>query len=170
MSILFIFTLPPTVGANIAYNLRNPNNIQTVHAISQLYFNFFLPSVFPGWNELPEDVRNSDYTTALRRFIYLFSLKQCLFICLNTDLNLPLRYYYVGKRLGQILHSRLRNKCSSLKHLLFSKNIIQSLLCACGATEDSKQILLDCPLHINLRQQMIRVISNLCIRGDIKKF
>ena len=76
--------VPPTVGANIAYNPRNPNNIQTVHANSQLYFNAFLPSVIRGWNELPEDVRNSDNTTTPRR-------------CLNTDLNLPPRFYYVGK-------------------------------------------------------------------------
>ena len=51
-------------------------------------------------------------------------------------------------------------KCSSLKHHLFSKNIIQSFLCDC---EDSKHFLLDCPLYINLRQEIIGVISNLCI-------
>ena len=109
----------------------------------------FLPSVIRGGNELPEDVRNSDNTTALRR-------------CLNADLNLPPRHYNVGNRLGQILHSRLRNKCSSLKHHLFSKNIIQSHLCDCGAIGDSKHFFIDCPLYINLRQEMIGVISNLC--------
>ena len=51
-------------------------------------------------------------------------------------------------------------KCSFLKHHLFSKNIIQSFLCDC---EDSKHFLLDCPLYINLRQEIIWVISNLCI-------
>lgn len=68
--------VPPKTGANVAYNLRNQNNIQTAHAYSHLYFNSFLPSVIRSWNELPGIIRNSNNTTALKR-------------CLNTDLHLP---------------------------------------------------------------------------------
>ena len=41
-------------------------------------------------------------------------------------------YFYVGSRLDQILHARLRMKCSSLKEHLFLKNIEPSPLCVCG--------------------------------------
>ena len=37
--------VPPSVGANSAYNLRNANNIETVLVNSQLYYNSFLPLV-----------------------------------------------------------------------------------------------------------------------------
>ena len=41
----YLSTLEPaTVDANVSYNLRNPNNLQTVQCHSQLYYNSFLPS------------------------------------------------------------------------------------------------------------------------------
>jgi hypothetical protein len=39
-------------------------------------------------------------------------------------------YYYIGTRLGQILHARLRMQCSSLNHHLFRKNIVLYVSCA----------------------------------------
>ena len=50
--------LPPTVGENVPYTLRNPTNIRTIHSHSQLYFNSFLPSAVRTWNSLPEEIRN----------------------------------------------------------------------------------------------------------------
>ena len=47
--------LPSTVGANVSYNLRNPNNLHTVQCHSQLYYNSFLPSAIRTWNGLQED-------------------------------------------------------------------------------------------------------------------
>ena len=67
-----------------------------------------------------------------------------------------------SKRLAQILHSRLRTNCSSLNQHLYSKNIVQSSLCACGSTEDIGHFLLHCPLYRNYRQDMLRSVSRLC--------
>ena len=47
--------VPPSVGVNSAYNLWNANNIETILANSQLYYNSFLPSVIGSWNELPQE-------------------------------------------------------------------------------------------------------------------
>ncbi|MES9992730.1 MAG: reverse transcriptase family protein, partial [Candidatus Thiodiazotropha sp.] len=143
--------IPPTVGANVTYNLRNPNNIQTIHTNSQLYYNSFLPSVIRNWNLLPEDVRNSTSTAALKQALNS-----------NLNVNFPPRYFCVGKRTGQILHTRLRTQCSSLNYYLFSKNIIESPCCECGAIEDNKHFLLDCTNYTVIRAEMIRALSNLC--------
>lgn len=141
--------VPPTVTANVSYNLRNPNNIQTVHAHTQLYYNSFLPSTIRSWNGLADDVRNSNSTASLKHR-------------LNTNLNPPPQYYFIGKRLGQILHTRLRGNCSSLNQHLFSRNIVQSPLCACGNVENTEHFLLYCPLYNDVRQKMIRSVSHLC--------
>ena len=67
----------------------------------------------------------------------------------NLKSNHPQKppYYYIGKRLGQILHSRLRMHCSSLNQHLYSKNIVDSPLCQCGAIETTEHYLLYCPLY-----------------------
>ena len=44
--------VPPTIGNTSRYNLRNVNDLQTLHANTQYYFNSFLPSVIREWNEL----------------------------------------------------------------------------------------------------------------------
>ena len=46
--------VPPTVGSTSSYPLRNANDLQIIHANSQLYYNSFLPSALREWNELPE--------------------------------------------------------------------------------------------------------------------
>ena len=99
--------LPPTVGANVSYNLRNQNSLQTIHCHSHLYYNSFLPSALRTWNGLSEDTRNINSTASLKYH-------------LNANLNPSPRYYNEGKRLGQILHySRLRCNCSSLTNICF---------------------------------------------------
>ena len=51
--------IPPIVGNTSTYNLRNSNDMGTVHANSKLCYNSFLPSVIRKWKELPEDTRQS---------------------------------------------------------------------------------------------------------------
>ena len=52
---------------------------------------------------------------------------------LNSNLNAVPKSFIDGKRLGQIYHARLRMRCSSLNAHLFSKSIIDSPMCVCGA-------------------------------------
>ena len=56
---------------------------------------------------------------------------------------------------GQIHHARLRTKCSSLCEHLYSKNILDNPLCACGAIEDTNHFLLKCNPFRNQRQEML---------------
>ena len=141
--------VPPTVGNNTAYGLRNASDYKYIRSNTQLYYNSFLPSVVRDWNELPHTTRNAPSISAFKR-----SLNSTLF-------SVP-RFYLGGKRIGQIYHSRLRLDCNSLNHHLFSKNIIVSPLCICGRPETTKHYLFDCNGFNKLRQEMMQSISQLC--------
>ena len=123
-------TVPQSVGNTTNYQLLD---LLTVHTNSQLYYNSFLPSAVRDWNELPEyiHVRNLQSITTFKNE-------------LNSEIKKIPKFYFAGKRLGQIYHSRLRTKCGSLNQHLFSKNIVESPLCVCGALEDTNHFLFNC--------------------------
>ena len=141
--------VPPTVGNNTIYSLRNATNIQTIHARSQIHFNSFLPSVIRDWNSLPMDTRNAN---SLKSFKYK----------LNTDIRLPPVYFNNGIRHGQIYHSRLRTGCSSLNSHLYAKHLIDSPSCICGEVEDTNHYLLQCDRYADLRRDMLNTITTFC--------
>ena len=120
-----------------------------MHASSQLYYTSFLPSVTRSWNELSEDKRNSTSVAVFK------SKLQC-------NVRSSPSFFFDGKRTGQIHHARLRSNCSSLRQNLFSKNIVDSPLCECGAVEDTKHFLLECYRYRNLREELNNTISLIC--------
>ena len=75
---------------------------------------------------------------------------------------MPSKFYFIGKRLGQIYHARLRTNCSSLNQHLFSKNLIDNPLCICGSVEDTYHYLLTCNRFSNLRQELFNKVSTIC--------
>ncbi|CAC5365093.1 unnamed protein product [Mytilus coruscus] len=109
------------------------------------YQNSFLPTVISEWNSLPQDVRCNPLKFTLNNYI-------------NRDIKKVPSYYNTGCRKGQILHARLRLKCSGLDKHLFQKNIILSSLCICVQVESSKHYLLEC---YNYRLIWTQTISTL---------
>ena len=85
----------------------------------------FLPSVTRDLNELSEKIRNLPSLSSFKRH-------------LNSSLTASSKFFFDGKKLGQIYHTRLRMRCSSLNARLFSKNIIDSPLCVYGSFEDAQ--------------------------------
>ena len=81
---------------------------------------------------------------------------------LNSDIKKIPKFYFAGKRLGQIYHSRLRRKCSSLNQHLFSKNIVDSSLCVCGTLEDTNHFLFNFGRFHNLRQELFNKLIQIC--------
>ena len=59
--------ISPTVNTLSQYNLHNAQNIQTLDSRTTQYFNSFLPSSIREWNNLPLDVRNSDFVIIFKR-------------------------------------------------------------------------------------------------------
>ena len=78
---------------------------------------------------LPEEQRNSP---TIASFKYQ----------LNQPNSFTPKYYYFGEQQAQILHTRLRTKCSSLNHDIFLKNLTNSPLCRCGSIENAEHCLL----------------------------
>lgn len=130
--------LPPLVGDGNPYSLRNANDIQTMRARTNLFFNSFFPSTIRAWNNLPQDIKDAASVTSFK-------------YRLNRNMNRCPTYYNVGSRIGQILHARLRMECSSLHSHLYSKHIVPSPSCACGEFESSYHFLLRCPRYTDIR-------------------
>ena len=66
----------------------------------------------------------------------------------------------------QILHTRLRNNCSSLKHHLYLRNVVDSP--NCGAIETNTHYFFECPLYETIRNKLIRSISYYEITIDLQ--
>ena len=115
----------PTVDSFSRYNLRNANNIRMVEARTNLYYQSFLPSVVRDWNSLDDEDRPSASVSSFKNRLN------------RHRMTIP-KYYYVGDRKLQVLHTRLRTKCSSLNYDLFLKNVAESLLCNCGSIESAQ--------------------------------
>ena len=75
--------LPIPVNRVSSYYLRNSNDIRTIPARTNLYYNSLLPSAIQEWNNLPLDVRTSES---------LYSFKRRL----NDRNRVVPKYYYSG--------------------------------------------------------------------------
>jgi hypothetical protein len=155
--------VPASIGHNTSYNLRNANDLQTPFSRTVLYAKSFLPSVINDWNSLPEEARHIHSLNNFKKF-------------LNTNLPKPNTLFYNGERRAQILHTRLRTKCSALNHHLFQKNIVASPLCSCGAIETTQHFFFHCPLYTIIRETLLRSITPLgsltlttLLKGDATK-
>jgi hypothetical protein len=73
----------------------------------------------------------------------------------------PPLYFSTGIRIANILHARLRQKCSSLKYDLFRCNLIASCNCDCGNyIESVDNFFLKCNIYTEHRIQLFRGTSN----------
>ena len=68
-------------------------------------------------------------------------------------------YYYLGTRIEQILHIRLRTTCSSLNHHLFLKNIVDSPNCSCHQRVLDSYYLFHCHIFNDSRNWYIESID-----------
>ena len=75
---------------------------------------------------------------------------------------MPTKFYFTGKRLGQLYQARLRTNCSSLNLYLYSKKLTDSPLCACSSVEDTYHYLLVCNRYSNLRRDLLNTVSMIC--------
>ena len=112
-----------------------------------MYFDSFLPSTIREWNNLPADVKSAQTLTS---FKYKFER--------NTPKN-P-KYYFFGDRDNQILHTRLRTECSTLKFHLYRRNLIPEPYCTCGAVENTSHFLFKCPKFNAFRRELLLTVSN----------
>ena len=145
--------LPSLVHQNNSYSLRNANDIQTLHARTNLFFSSFLPATIRDWNSLPLNIRHNDSISTFKKY-------------LNSNKNPPPSYYNAGSRIGQIVHTRLRLECSSLNAHLYSKNIVDSPLCVCGDIENSTHFFFNCSRYTVIRRNILAELVHQCTLKD----
>ena len=143
--------VPAQVQAVSSYGLRNATDIRTINAHTSQYFNSFLPSVIRDWNSLPNDDKNVETTDSFKKRLS------------QSRVAVP-NYFYTGARKPQMLHTRLRTKCSSLNYDLFLKNITDSPLCGCGSgeIENAEHFFLRCRLYGEFRADLLETVSQYC--------
>ena len=156
--------IPPLHRDQHSYNTRNSQNLVGIQCRTTYHFNSFIPSTIRIWNNIPSNIKESES---------IHSFKQAL-CSLDIENNVPKYYYNTGSRRGQILHARLRMRCSSLKQHLYLSNIEASPLCTCGKIESCYHFLLECTHYGNLRIDMLNSIEaqvscNLLLYGDPSK-
>ena len=138
--------LPPLISETSNYPLRNNHDYNIPNARLSTSEKSFLISTTYLWNSLDVDVRNKPTVNS-------FKTALC-----TTRQKLPAFYLY-GKRKNNILHTRLRQKCSSLKYDLYRCNLVPDPSCDCGnPCENAYHYILECPLYI---QQRITMLNNL---------
>ena len=136
--------VPQSINSISRYNLRNADDLQSI--ASKLTYTICL-----------------FYHLLLEIGItYLSRLNNWIVNSFNSYLNrdrasIP-KYYYVGSRKSQILHTRLRTNCSCLNYDLFLKNIIDSPLCRCGNIETTYHFFFSCPYYVQQRLELSTAI------------
>ena len=137
----YLSDLVPDLKSNLNnYNLRNSNNVRTVACRTNLY-----KILFP--------IRCGRVELSPSRY------KKFGFLVTYLDINRPYpnKLFCIGQRRLQILHTRLRNDCCSLKHHLYLRNDSPNFVC--GAIETNAHYFFECPLYVTIRNKIIRSIS-----------
>ena len=84
--------------------------------------------------------------------------------------NVP-KYFFVGDRHPQVLHTCIHTKCSALNYEIYLKNFTDTPLCRCGNIETSEHLFLQCRYYHRQILEMIQTISLLChITFDVLLF
>ena len=146
--------VPQHVGSVARYNLRNANDLRTSESRTTLYYNSFVPAVTRKWNNLPDDVKNSESLNAFKSN-------------LNRNKVITPSYYYIGKRHSQVIHTRLRTKSSCLNEHLYAKNIIDSPLCRCGDIESNFHFFFICSYYSAIRTKLMNDILGIISPVDL---
>ena len=118
------------------------HDFMTAARRTALYENSFIPSAVDCWNNLPEHLRNSPSISCFKH------------ILLKTKFptrEAPLHYLHGSRRLS-VIHARLRNNCSDLKHDLFNNYVSASDKCqVCNEIVNAEHSYFKCRRYHNYR-------------------
>ena len=144
----YLYTLvPPSVHQVSQRNLRSQNDLHIPRSRTNLYRDSFIPKTSKDWNALPENIRRTQSLGEFRRF-------------LDRNKKIIENYYFFGNRKSQILHARLRLRCSSLGSDLYRNHLSNSDTCMyCNCPETAEHYLLHCRKFYNERTLTINEIN-----------
>ena len=144
--------VPSIIQETTNYNLRNADDIQTLHARTNLYYNSFFLSTIRAWTSLPEDTKQS---TSISSFKF------------RLNMNKPPKYYNTGTRMGQIFHARIRLECSSLNAHLYRKKHSTRAYMPMWRFRKFLPLLFICPIFVGARSRYIPANLNYLTTRDL---
>ena len=134
--------LPNTTKERTARALRTDSNTTLIKWNTISLNSSFLPSTIKKWNALPEYIRKAGSVEQFKEYI-------------TPPKDAVPEYLYYGERKAQVLHTRLRLRCSDLNEELHRINLAESPLCSCGdAIEDAEHFLQDCRQYTEIRNKL----------------
>ena len=151
--------VPQTVSSRTEYNLRNINDICSIKCRTQFYARTFLPSTINMWNHLGINILKGKSLKIFKRHIS------------HNDIIAPNYYNHLHNQHSQVIHSKLRLRCSDLNSHKFKRFVSEFSNCECGhGYEDNAHYLLYCPRFITYRNENYRLISHLNINEKLLLF
>ena len=113
----------------MSYSLPSQNYTTPLSRLT-LFQKSFFPATLRLWNDLDIlIIRNSP-------FVHIFQRKLKL---KYVQFPRPTTYHFTGNRNLNILHARLRQKCSFLRSDLFRSNLIENPICSCGVSPETAE-------------------------------
>lgn len=149
--------VPPTVADRNPYNTRNRHNVSVQPTRLDCYQQSYFPASVKLWNSLDLNFRTIPTYSAFKS-----NLKNKFF----NNRKIP-DFFITGERYLNVLHSRLRNKCSSLNFDLYRCNLVPNATCNCGDNNETvDHYMLHCNNFTIHRNIMLTRIHELDI-GDL---
>ena len=146
---------PSTRRETTSRQLRDASNITLPPNRLSSLKNSFFPRTIRRWNNLNEDIRTMQ---SLRSFSQA--------VALMHDLKKPPPYYSFGRKLPNVLHTRLRLRMSGLNSHLFMIHSLEtkSPNCSCSQTvETITHYLFFCPHYNSIRIELETSLQNLIV-------
>ena len=108
------------------------------------------------WNSLPQSLREITNLNSFKRSIT------------ERTISVP-KLYFSGERKYDILHARLKNKCSNLNHDLCTNHISLTKKCACNANyETTFHYFFECVNYTNEKMTMMISLHQFSFQTDLK--
>ena len=137
--------IPPLVSDVSNYPLRNSSNYSVPYTRTEVSRRSCVPSSVSLWNNLDETVRNSSTINSFKNNVK----------SVYSNLQIVPPYYIKGDRKLSVIHARLRNNCSNLKHDLYTIFVEPDFSCRCGySCEDANHYFFICSLYLNERVEL----------------
>lgn len=128
-------------------NLRNNSDFEIPFIRLCSYETSFIPSTLKLWNDLDQRIRS---LTSLLRF--KSSIK-------STPVK-TVDYISKTERKFNIILTRIKHRCSSLKADLYRVNIVPNSTCSCGALmETAEHYFFECDLYNEQRERLFRNLN-----------
>ena len=142
--------LPTTIEEIVTYNLRNNDDYRTQRCRLQTSSKSFFPSTIKLWNSLPDSVKSLPTFSKFKKAI--------------QPVQIPVASFYnIGDRKTNIIHTKLRHRCSGLNADLYRVNLKNDPRCVCGH-------LFEDAINFFLNVHFINTIELLCLAVLITLF